>query len=93
MRKRRPASICGSTCQGKSAGTVQAGDGGMSRKALDITRNLVVNVKRWENGVIIAYSLPGKPGVWYFPLIEGGRNVEPYVLLEEAEQLTIQGVR
>ena len=46
--------------------------------ACDVKRRRVVNVERAEGDVVIAYSLPGAPGVWYFPLIEGGRNVEPY---------------
>ena len=47
-------------------------------QAYDVKRKQIVNVEREKNGVIIAYSLPGSPGVWYFPLIENGKNVEPY---------------
>jgi len=41
-----------------------------------------------KNGVIYAYSLPGEPGSWYFPLVEDGKNVEPYKILE-AEQMSM----
>ena len=51
-------------------------------QAYDVKRKCVVKVEREENGVIYAYSLPGEPGSWYFPLVEDGKNVEPYKILE-----------
>ena len=51
-------------------------------QAYDVKRKRIVNVENEENGVIIAYSLPNKPGIWYFPLIKNGKNVEPYEILE-----------
>lgn len=58
-------------------------------QAYDVKRKRIVNVEREENGVIIAYSLPGEPGNWYFPLIENGKNVEPYELI--GEQISMFG--
>lgn len=57
-------------------------------QAYDVKRKCVVKVEREENGVIYAYSLPGEPGSWYFPLVEDGKNVEPYKILE-AEQMSM----
>ena len=51
-------------------------------QAYDVKRKRIVNVENEENGVIYAYSLPNEPGKWYFPLVEGGRNVESYEILE-----------
>ena len=51
-------------------------------QAYDVKRKRIVNVENEENGVIIAYSLPNEPGIWYFPLIKNGKNVEPYEILE-----------
>ena len=51
-------------------------------QAYDVKRKQIVNVEREENGAIIAYSLPNEPGIWYFPLIKNGKNVEPYEILE-----------
>jgi hypothetical protein len=51
-------------------------------QAYDVKRKRVINVERSEGNVIIAYSLPEQPGEWYFPLIENGKNVEPYEILE-----------
>lgn len=51
-------------------------------QAYDVKRKRIVNVEREENGAIIAYSLPEQPGEWCFPLIENGKNVEPYEILE-----------
>ena len=48
--------------------------------AYDVKRKRTVIVERSRADVIIAYSLPDAPGVWYFPLIEGGKNVEPFVM-------------
>ena len=47
-------------------------------QAYDVKRKRIVNVERSEGDVIVAYSLPGEPGIWYFPLIqnsdyEGGK--------------------
>ena len=56
-------------------------------QAYDVKRKRIVNVQRMENGVVIAYSLPGEDGSWYFPLIQGGKNVERYELIDE--QLTL----
>ena len=57
-------------------------------QAYDVKRKRIVNVEREENGVIIAYSLPGEPGGWYFPLIEKGKNVEPYEIIKN-EQISM----
>jgi len=54
-------------------------------QAYDVKRKRVVNVEREENGVIYAYSLPGEPGKWYFPLVEGGRNVESYEFIRNEQ--------
>jgi len=51
-------------------------------QAIDVKRSRIVNVERNEGDTIIAYSLPDEPGVWYFPLIQNGKNVEPFVILE-----------
>jgi len=51
-------------------------------QANDVKRSRIVNVERNEGDTIIAYSLPDEPGVWYFPLIQNGKNVEPFVILE-----------
>ena len=51
-------------------------------QANDVKRRRIVNVENEENGVIIAHSLPNEPGIWYFPLIKNGKNVEPYEILE-----------
>lgn len=51
-------------------------------QALDVKRNRIVNVERNEGDTVIAYSLPDEPGAWYFPLIVDGKNVEPFVILE-----------
>ena len=50
--------------------------------AIDVKRKRMVNVERNEGDTVIAYSLPDEPGVWYFPLIVDGKNVEPFVILE-----------
>jgi len=39
-------------------------------------------VENEENGVIYAYSLIDDPGMWFFPLVEDGKNVEPYEILK-----------
>ena len=54
-------------------------------QAYDITRKRIVNVEREKNGVIIAYSLPGEPGSWYFSLIENGKNFEPYEIIKNEQ--------
>ena len=54
-------------------------------QALDVKRNRIVNVERMEDGAIVAYSIPGKPGEWFFPLIEDGKNVEPFEFLEHEQ--------
>ena len=54
-------------------------------QAIDVKRNRIVNVERNEGDTIIAYSLPGQPGIWFFPLIENGKNVEPYIILEHEQ--------
>lgn len=51
--------------------------------AYDVKRRRTVVVERRDGDVLIAYSLPGAPGVWYFPLIEGGRNVESFEMEKE----------
>ena len=58
-------------------------------QAYDKKRRRVVNVERSEGDVIVAYSLPGEPGIWYFPLIENGKNVEPYEIIEH-EQISFK---
>ena len=60
-------------------------------QAYDVTRKRVVNIEREENGVIIAYSLPDDSMNWVFPLIENGKNVEPYEILEEEQESFIGG--
>lgn len=57
-------------------------------QAYDVKRKRIVNVERNEGNVIIAYSLPEQPGEWYFPLIEGGKNVEPFEIIEH-EQVSL----
>ena len=54
-------------------------------QAIDVKRNRIVNVERMEDGAIVAYSIPGKPGEWFFPLIVDGKNVEPYIILEHEQ--------
>jgi len=50
-------------------------------QAYDKKRRRIVNIERSDGDVIVAYSLPGEPGIWYFPLIEGGQNVEPFEII------------
>ncbi len=45
-------------------------------QAYDKKRRRVVNVERSEGDVIVAYSLPGEPGIWYFKEIYEGDIVE-----------------
>ena len=66
------------------------GVGGWRMQAYDKKRKRIVNVEREENGVVIAYSLPEEPGIWYFPLIENGKNVEPYEIMQN-EQMSMFG--
>ncbi len=54
-------------------------------QAYDVKRKRIINVERAENGVIIAYSLPGEPGSWYFPLIVDGRNTEMYEIIRNEQ--------
>jgi len=54
-------------------------------QAYDVKRKRMVNVERNEGDTIIAYSLPDEPGAWYFPLIENGKNVEPFEILEHEQ--------
>ena len=54
-------------------------------QAYDLNRKRIVNVERSEGNVIIAYSLPEQPGEWYFPLIENGKNVEPFEIIEHEQ--------
>ena len=56
-------------------------------QAYDVKLKRIVNIERMEGEAIVAYSLPGKSEIWYFPLIENGKNVEPYELLKH-EQLS-----
>lgn len=60
-------------------------------QAYDVTRKRIVNVEREKNGVIIAYSLPEDSSNWFFPLIEKGKNVEPYEILEGEQESFIGG--
>jgi hypothetical protein len=56
-------------------------------QAYDVKRKRVVNIERIDkDGAIVAYSILGEPGNWYFPLIVDGKNVEPYQILD-LEQL------
>ncbi len=49
----------------------------------------LVKIQKIKNGVIYAYSIVGEhEGNWYFPLVEKGRNVEEFELVEN-EQLSI----
>ena len=54
-------------------------------QAYDVKRKRIVNVERNEGDTVIAYSLPDEPGVWYFPLIQNGKNVEPFEFLEHEQ--------
>lgn len=54
-------------------------------QAYDVKRKRMVNVERNDGDTVIAYSLPGQPGIWFFPLIENGKNVEPYIILEHEQ--------
>lgn len=54
-------------------------------QAIDVKRKRMVNVERNEGDTVIAYSLPDEPGVWFFPLIVDGKNVEPYIILEHEQ--------
>jgi hypothetical protein len=54
-------------------------------QAYDVTRKRIVNVEREKNGVIIAYSLVEDPGMWFLPLVEDGKNVEPYEIMENEQ--------
>lgn len=54
-------------------------------QAYDVKHKRIVNVERNEGDTIIAYSLPGEPGIWYFPLIQNGKNVEPFEFLEHEQ--------
>lgn len=54
-------------------------------QAYDVKRKRMVNVERNEGDTVIAYSLPDEPGVWFFPLIVDGKNVEPYIILEHEQ--------
>lgn len=61
-------------------------------QAYDVKRKRIVEVmKLTETGAIAIYTVPNNPkeaGKWYFPLIENGKDVEPYRLIEH-EQLSI----
>lgn len=61
-------------------------------QAYDVKRKRIVNIERMEGEAIVAYSLPKEPGSWYFPLIENGKNVDPYEILDY-EQIDMFGVR
>jgi hypothetical protein len=53
-------------------------------KAYDVKRKRIVNVEKISpSGAIEAYSMQGRPGEWFFPLIKDGKNVEEYVLLDD----------
>lgn len=56
-------------------------------QAYDVKRKRVINVEKMEGDAITAYSVPGSPD-WYMPLVENGKNVEPYEILKH-EQLNI----
>lgn len=49
-------------------------------------RKRIVNVERMEGDAIVAYSLPDRPGDWFFPLILEGKNVETYELLKDYKE-------
>lgn len=51
-------------------------------QAYDVKRKRVVNVGREENGVIFSYSPVNEPGNWYLPLIEDGKNVETFLIVD-----------
>lgn len=58
-------------------------------QAYDVKRKRIVNVMRvTEKGAIAAYTVPSEPGKWYYPLIEHGKNVESFEILEH-EQLSM----
>lgn len=57
-------------------------------QAYDVKRKRIVNVENEENGVIYAYSLIDDPGMWFLPLVENGKNVEPYEILK-TEQMSM----
>lgn len=52
-------------------------------QAYDVKHRRIVNVERNEGDTIIAYSLPGRPEEWFFPLIEKGKNVDQFEILPE----------
>ena len=58
----------------------------------DVKRKRIVEVQRLtDKGAIAAYTIPNDPkeaGKWYYPLIEHGKNVEPYEILEH-EQISM----
>ncbi|MGG1598497.1 hypothetical protein [Paenibacillus naphthalenovorans] len=55
-------------------------------QAWDVKRKRLVNVLRMsETGAIISYSPVDQPGLIFLPLIENGRNVEPYEILQDVQ--------
>ncbi len=61
-------------------------------QAYDVKRKRIVNVTRvTESGAIAIYTVPSDPkeaGKWYYPLIENGKNVETFEILEH-EQISM----
>ncbi|MBW2003036.1 MAG: hypothetical protein JRI72_00265 [Deltaproteobacteria bacterium] len=51
-------------------------------KGYDVKRKRIINIEKMKGDAIVIYSLPEKPGIWFYPLIVDGKNVEPYELLE-----------
>ena len=60
-------------------------------QAYDVKRKRIVNVENEENGVIYAYSLIDDPGMWFLPLVENGKNVDPFEIIEH-EQIRMFGM-
>lgn len=55
-------------------------------QAWDVKRKRLVNVLRMsETGAIISYSPADQPGLIILPLIENGRNAEPYEILQDIQ--------
>lgn len=55
-------------------------------QAWDVKRKRLINVLRMsETGAIISYSPVDQPGLIFLPLIENGRNVEPYEILQDVQ--------
>lgn len=53
-------------------------------QAWDLKRKRLINVlSMTESGAIIQYSPVDEPGMVFAPLIENGKNVEPYEIISD----------